>query len=117
MTGEFNEEGLVDNVEGLTPLEIGEIDGWVKFYDKDYTFVGKLIGRYYQRDGSPTKAWYAFQKALGERDKIEALRKEQERQFPPCNSHWTEKDGGTVWCGNKRWDLPDIISLLLNPPP
>ena len=45
MTGEFNEEGLTDDLEGLSPMQIGEVDGWVKFYDKDYTFVGKLIGR------------------------------------------------------------------------
>ena len=43
--GEFNEEGLTDNLGGFSPLQIGEIDGWVKFYDKTYTFVGKLIGR------------------------------------------------------------------------
>ena len=45
VTGEFNEEGLTDDLDGFTPLQIGEIDGWVKFYDKTYTYVGKLIGR------------------------------------------------------------------------
>lgn len=45
MTGEFNEKGLTDDMEGLSPLQIGEIEGWTKFYDKEYTFVGKLIGR------------------------------------------------------------------------
>ena len=45
VTGEFNEEGLMDDLEGFSPMEIGEVDGWVKFYNKDYTFVGKLIGR------------------------------------------------------------------------
>ena len=46
VTGEFNEKGLTDDVEGLTPFQIGEIEGWTKFYEKEYTFVGKLIGRY-----------------------------------------------------------------------
>ena len=45
VTGEFNEKGLTDDLEGLSPLQVGEIDGWTKFYDKEYTFVGKLIGR------------------------------------------------------------------------
>lgn len=45
VTGEFNDEGLTDDLEGFSPLQIGEIDGWVKFYDKEYTYVGKLIGR------------------------------------------------------------------------
>ena len=46
VTGEFDEKGLTDDLEGLSPLQIGEIEGWTKFYDKEYTFVGKLIGRY-----------------------------------------------------------------------
>ena len=45
VTGEFDEKGLIDDLEGFSPLQIGEIDDWVKFYDKDYTFAGKLIGR------------------------------------------------------------------------
>ena len=45
VTGEFNEEGLTDDLEGLFPLQIGELDNWTQFYDKEYTFVGKLIGR------------------------------------------------------------------------
>ena len=45
VTGEFNEEGLIDDLGGFTPLQIGEIDGWIKFYDKTYTYAGKLIGR------------------------------------------------------------------------
>ena len=46
VTGEFNEEGLTDDLEGLSPIQVGEIDGWVKFYDEEYTFAGNLIGRY-----------------------------------------------------------------------
>lgn len=45
VTGEFNEEGLTDDLEGFSPLQVGEVDGWVKFYDDSYTFAGKLIGR------------------------------------------------------------------------
>ena len=45
VTGEFNEEGLIDDLEGFSPLQIGEIDGWAKFYEESYTFAGKLIGR------------------------------------------------------------------------
>lgn len=45
VTGKFNEEGLGDDMEGFSPFQVGEIDGWVKFYEKEYTFVGKLIGR------------------------------------------------------------------------
>ncbi len=102
VTGQFDEEGLVDDVEGLSPLQLGEVDSWVKMYNKDYTYVGKLIGRYYNRDGSPTKAWYKYKKLLGEQEKMKAEQKKLEKQFPGCNSKWNEKEGGVVFCSEKR---------------
>ena len=102
VTGKFDDEGLIDDVEGLSPLELGEMDNWLKFYDTDYTFVGKLIARYYNRDGSPTKAWYKYKKMLGEQEKIKALQRELEKRYPGCNSKWSEKEGGTVFCSEKR---------------
>lgn len=62
VTGEFNDEGLSDDVSELTPLQLLDIEGWVKFYDKDYTYVGKLIGRYYNEKGNPTKHYYKYVK-------------------------------------------------------
>ena len=102
VTGEFNDEGLTDDIDGLSPLQVGELEDWSKFYNKDYTFVGKLIARYYNKDGSPTKAWYKFNKALGEKDKIKAEQQALQTKYPGCNSHWTEADGGKVYCGTKR---------------
>lgn len=102
VTGQFDEEGLTDDVEGLSPLQLGEIEGWIKFYNDEYTYVGKLIGRYYNKDGSPTKEWYKYNKLLGEQEKIKAEQKAQEKQFPGCNSQWTQEDGGKVYCSDKR---------------
>ena len=102
VTGEFDEDGLTDDLEGLSPLQLGEIENWVKFYTDDYTYVGKLIGRYYNKDGSPTKEWYKYNKLLGEQEKIKAEQKAQEKRFPGCNSKWTEQDGGNVYCSEKR---------------
>lgn len=102
VTGQFDEEGLTDDVEGLSPLQLGEIEGWIKFYNEEYTYVGKLIGRYYNKDGSPTKEWYKYNKLLGEQEKIKAEQKAQEKQFPGCNSQWTLEDGGKVYCSDKR---------------
>lgn len=102
VTGQFDEEGLVDDIEGLTPLQVGEVDEWIKFYNKEYKYVGKLIGRYYDRDGSPTRAWYKYKKLLGEQERAKAAQKELEKRFPGCNSRWNEKDGGTVFCSEKR---------------
>ena len=103
VTGEFNEEGLIDDVEGLTALQLGELEEWMKFYDKDYTFVGKLIGRYNTKEGSPTKEWYKFMKGLGEKEKFKAEQRELEKHFPGCNSRWNEQEGGVVFCSEKRY--------------
>ena len=43
MTGDFNDEGLVDEIEGLTLGQMIELEDWIKFYDTSYTYVGKVI--------------------------------------------------------------------------
>lgn len=102
VTGEFDDDGLTDDLSGLTPLQISDIDDWVGFYDKEYTYVGKLIGRFYDEVGNPTKAWYNYRKALDEAAKIKADEDADKKKFPPCNSRFTPQDGGTVFCSNKR---------------
>ena len=102
VTGEFNEEGLTDDLTGLSPLELTEIENWVKMYNKDYTFVGKLIGRYFDEEGKPRKAWYKYKKGLEQADKIKEEQKAQEQRFPPCNSRFTPEEGGTVSCSTLR---------------
>lgn len=41
VTGEFNEAGLVDDIEGLDAEAIQSIEDWRLMYHKDYTLVGK----------------------------------------------------------------------------
>ena len=110
VTGEFNDEGLTDDILDLDPLLIEEIENWSRFYDKDYTYVGKLIGRYYDETGNPTKYWYKYQKKLREADAIKIEKRAQEQKFPPCNSRFTPEDGGTVYCSKKR----SVIKVCLH---
>ena len=44
VTGKFTEKGLIDDISGLTPEQIQELEDWLKFYidHKDYKYVGKL---------------------------------------------------------------------------
>ena len=42
MTGEFNEKGLIDDATGLTDGQMLELENWISFYDKTYTYKGKL---------------------------------------------------------------------------
>lgn len=41
VTGDFSEAGLVDDISGLSGGDYIGLDEWVKFYDKDYKYVGK----------------------------------------------------------------------------
>ena len=103
VTGEFNDDGLTDDTSELTPEQLLDIDGWVQFYEKDYTFVGKLIGRYYDKNGNPTKAYYKYMKRLEKGREIKSDKEADEKEFPPCNSRFTQSTGGTVSCSTKRY--------------
>ncbi|XP_022101131.1 neuferricin-like [Acanthaster planci] len=101
VTGEFNEEGLKDDVEGLSPQQMLEVETWVDFYKKEYTPVGKLVGRYYDATGAPTdalkKALLVVEVGKKEKDKEAELN----RRYPPCNSSWNQKEGTKIWCSDK----------------
>ena len=61
VTGEFNEEGLIEDVSGLSHGDIIGLKEWIEFYHKDYTYVGKLVGHFYDADGNPTEAQRNFE--------------------------------------------------------
>ena len=61
-----------------------------------------LYCRYYNEDGSKTEEWHKVQALLGQREALEAERREMEKRFPGCNSKWDKKDGGYVYCSEKR---------------
>ena len=105
VTGKFDDEGLTDDVSELTPLQLKDIEDWIHFYDKDYTYVGKLIGRYYDKTGNPTKELYKYQRNLAKAEEIKAEQQAQEKQFPPCNSRYTPAEGGLVYCSTNRYIL------------
>ena len=58
--------------------------------------------RYYNEDGSRTEEWHKVQALLSQREALEAERKELEKRFPGCNSRWDKKEGGYVFCSEKR---------------
>ena len=57
VTGKFDKEGCIDDLEGLKPGELITVDGWLKFYQNQtkYNYMGKLIGRYYDSTGEETE--------------------------------------------------------------
>lgn len=42
ITGEFTEEGLTDDLTGMSDDSLLSFTQWVDFYEKDYRFVGML---------------------------------------------------------------------------
>ena len=53
ITGEFTKD-LNDNLDGLDDSQIASLFEWLDFYDKTYTFLGYLNGRFYDKDGQKT---------------------------------------------------------------
>ncbi len=60
-------------------------------------FVGKLVGRYYDSQGNPTKYLKGVEvKAARGAQLLEKQKKEEAKQ-PSCNSRWSQEDGGEVY--------------------
>jgi predicted heme/steroid binding protein len=101
VTGEFNEEGLIEDIEGLGNQDYLGLQEWLEFYHKDYNYLGKLDGRFYDARGEETeymaKARVWISAAMADKDK----QNEEKKLFPPCNSEWSAEKGHRVWCTNK----------------
>lgn len=85
----------------LKHQEIYSLKQWKEFYDKDYTFVGRLTGRIYDIDGNETPYYNNVMEqvaiAIAEKKRDELLRV----QYPPCNIEWKEETGTRVWCSQQ----------------
>lgn len=98
VTGEFSREKATDDVKGLSPEEMLGVKEWLDFYRKDYIYVGKLIGRYYDSEGNPTEALKEAKTVIKEGQKLKKLQEAQNKRYPGCNSKWNAEEGSTVWC-------------------
>lgn len=99
ITGDFETyTDKSDDILQLEPSELLSLYNWKKFYDKEYIYKGKLIGRFYNINGLKTeyfhKAEELIKKAQNKKDEEEKLKLE----FPPCNIEWSEEIGTKVWC-------------------
>ncbi|XP_031625519.1 neuferricin homolog [Contarinia nasturtii] len=103
ITGDFEKEpnsntGDDDVLKYLTARDIHSLYQWKQFYDKDYTFVGLLAGRFYGYNGQKTeymkKVEEQIEIAIAENAKNEQLRV----KYPPCNIEWKAETGTRVWC-------------------
>jgi hypothetical protein len=54
VTKDYSEAGLVVDVTDLSFSEMLTLQNWLSFYEKNYIFVGRVIGRFYGEDRLPT---------------------------------------------------------------
>ena len=102
ITGKFSREEATDDVADLSPEDMLGVKDWMDFYRKDYTYVGRMIGRYYDNEGNPTEALKAAREKIKEGKKLKKDQEAFSKKFPGCNSKWSQDEGATVWCSQNR---------------
>lgn len=91
----------LDDVLKLPPRDILAVWQWQKFYEKDYTYVGKLIGRYYDATGKETEYMKVVRDEVRREEEKNVQLEQEKKDFPPCNTEWSADKGSTFWCSNK----------------
>ncbi|KAL3617876.1 Membrane-associated progesterone-binding protein 4 [Castilleja foliolosa] len=110
VSGNFTGDGLTDNLHGLSSPEVKSIVDWRGFYFKTYIFVGKLVGRYYDGEGNPTKYLKGVEAKAARGAQLLEKQKNEEAKVTSCNSKWSQDDGSEVWCDE---GYPRLISRPL----
>ncbi|EFJ31832.1 hypothetical protein SELMODRAFT_408090 [Selaginella moellendorffii] len=107
VSGNFTGDGLSDSVRGLSPIEVKRIGDWRSFYHNSYSYIGKLIGTYYDSNGKPTDELLRVEKRIKRGEELLKQQEAEEKKFPTCNSRWSQSEGGEVWCDS---GYPRILS-------
>ncbi|VDK49858.1 unnamed protein product [Anisakis simplex] len=101
VTGDFSDEGLTDDVSGLSHQDILGIKEWSNFYEKEYELIGLLQGTYYDSHGQATQRLREVLGMMEDAKLWKAAQTKESEVFPPCNSEWHKDSGGRVWCTSK----------------
>ncbi|XP_077167470.1 neuferricin isoform X3 [Paroedura picta] len=64
-------------------------------------FAGKVAGRFYDENGSPTPLLQQAQALIDEGQRLQAREEEKKQRFPPCNAEWRSTSGSRVWCSKE----------------
>lgn len=98
VSGNFTGDGLTDSLRGLSSTEVKSVVDWRDFYFRSYIFIGKLVGRYYDSQGNPTKYLKGVEVKAARGAQLLEKQKIEEAKQTSCNSKWSQEDGGEVWC-------------------
>lgn len=91
----------LDDVLKLPPSDILAVWNWQAFYEKDYTYVGILVGRYYDASGRETSYWSVVSEEVRKEQQHNERLEQEKRDYPPCNTEWSAEKGSTFWCSTK----------------
>ena len=101
MTGNFEEAGLVSNVDGLSSGDYLGLEEWSSFYQKDYVKVGVVSGTFYDSEGGVTQHWRDLQDWIAQAHQDKDKDDVEKQMFPPCNVEWSQAEGSRFWCTTK----------------
>lgn len=113
VTGEFTEDKASDEVLDLSLTDLLSLKQWVEFYEKDYVYKGKLVGRYFTATGAKTDYHRELEKKLMEAKAAKNNKEEDRRKFPPCNMEWSADKGSRVWCSSRRLVFTYLPRLVI----
>lgn len=68
-------------------------------------YVGKLVGRYHDSQGNPTKYLKGVESKAKRGAQLEEKQKIEEAKIPSCNSKWSQEEGGEV--------LPACLTIII----
>jgi hypothetical protein len=103
VSGEFTEEGLTDDVAGLSDEDAAGVIYWRDFYRSNYTFLGLLTGgAFYDAAGEPLPPVEALEAGAARRQALLKRVAAETRVAPSCDAAWSADAGGEVWCGEGR---------------
>lgn len=75
------------------------------------SFVGKLVGLYYDDQGNPTKHLKGAEAKAARGAQLLKKQKQEEDKLPSCNSKWSQGEGGEVHVLTKylSWSLANVF--------
>ncbi|XP_065092540.1 neuferricin homolog [Ochlerotatus camptorhynchus] len=102
ISGDFEEyDPEMSDVSSLTDSELKSIVKWKSFYDENYVYKGKVVGRYFDERGELTEYHKIVLKRVAKAEEEEAKPKQE---FPSCNVEWKQETGTKVWCSSRSGD-------------
>lgn len=102
ISGDFEEyDPEMSDVSSLTDSELKSIVKWKSFYDENYVYKGKVVGRYFDKKGDLTEYHKVVLKRVAKAEEEEAKPKQK---FPSCNVEWKQETGTKVWCSSRSGD-------------